>query len=146
MAITGVQYQKGKCTVIPFKPLNASPTKRSNTLKQLVDNSRWIVWVFSTILWGWRLKGQVSRFFLRFHEVFFAQHFQNVSSEISVSVESSVDITGTDATYGTAWKLSAFGVFLVGIFLLSDIIRCISPYSVRFGENTNQKNSEYGQF
>ena len=33
---------------------------------------------------------------------FFAQHFQNVSSEISVSVESSVDITGTDATYGTA--------------------------------------------
>ena len=33
---------------------------------------------------------------------FFFFLFQNVSNEISVSVESSVDITGTDATYGTA--------------------------------------------
>ena len=32
-------------------------TKRSITLKQFVDNSRWIVWVCLPILWGWCLKG-----------------------------------------------------------------------------------------
>ena len=40
-----------------FNPLSANPTKWSNTLKQLLSNSRRIVWVWLTILWGWRLKG-----------------------------------------------------------------------------------------
>ena len=38
-------------------PLSASPIKWSNILKQFVGNSRRIVWVCLTILWGWRLKG-----------------------------------------------------------------------------------------
>ena len=38
-----------------FNPLNANPTKWSNTLKQFVSNSQWIVWVCLTILLGWRL-------------------------------------------------------------------------------------------
>ena len=37
-------------------PLSANPTKWSNTLKQFVGNSRRIVWVCLTILWGWRFK------------------------------------------------------------------------------------------
>ena len=36
--------------------------------------------------------------------------------------------------------------FLVRIFMHSDWIQSISPYSVRMRENTDQKNSEYGQF
>ena len=39
------------------KPLSANPTEWSNTLKQFVGKSRWIVWECLTILWGWRLKG-----------------------------------------------------------------------------------------
>ena len=50
----------------------------------------------------------------------------------------------------TAWKVSVFLVFLVRIFPHSNWIRrdipCISPYSVRMRENTDQKNSEYGHF
>ena len=42
------------------------------------------------------------------------------------------------------------GVFLVHIFPHSDLthgeIRITSPYSARMGENTGQKNSEYGHF
>ena len=36
--------------------LSANPTKWSNRLKQFIGNSGQIVWVFFTILWGWRLK------------------------------------------------------------------------------------------
>ena len=36
--------------------LSANPTKWSNTLKQFVGFFRRIVWVSSTILWGWHLK------------------------------------------------------------------------------------------
>ena len=36
-----------------INPLNASPTKWWNTLKQFVGNSWRIVWVCLTILWGW---------------------------------------------------------------------------------------------
>ena len=39
-----------------FNSLGTNTTKWSNTLKQLVGNSRQIVWVFLTILWGWRLR------------------------------------------------------------------------------------------
>ena len=39
-----------------FNPLNVSPTKLSNTLKQVVGNSKRIVWVCLTILWDWHLK------------------------------------------------------------------------------------------
>ena len=46
-------------------PLSVNFTKWSNIFKQLVDNSRWIVWVCLTILWGWRLKGYWSYFSLR---------------------------------------------------------------------------------
>ena len=42
---------------ICINPLNANPTKWSNKLKQFVGNSRLIVWVCLTILWGWHLKG-----------------------------------------------------------------------------------------
>ena len=38
-------------------PLNANPTKWSNTLKQLSANWRRIAWVRLTILWDWHLKG-----------------------------------------------------------------------------------------
>ena len=37
---------------IEVKPLSADPVKWSNTLKQFVSNSRRIVWVCLTILWG----------------------------------------------------------------------------------------------
>ena len=37
--------------------LSANSSKWSNTLKQFVGNSRQIVGVCLTILWGWRLKG-----------------------------------------------------------------------------------------
>ena len=39
-----------------LKPLSAKPTKRSNTLKQFVGNSRRIVWVFDHFV-GLVLKG-----------------------------------------------------------------------------------------
>ena len=42
---------------ICINPLNTNPTKWSNKLKQFVGNSRLIVWVCLTILWGWHLKG-----------------------------------------------------------------------------------------
>ena len=42
----------------------------------------------------------------------------------------------------TAWKVFVFGVFLVHIFLHLDWKRD----SVRMGENTDQKNSEFGHF
>ena len=38
-----------------FNPLNTSPTKWPNTLKQFVDNIRGNVWVFLPILWSWSL-------------------------------------------------------------------------------------------
>ena len=41
-----------------INPLSANPTKRLNTLKQLIDFGRRLVWVYLTILWGWCLKGQ----------------------------------------------------------------------------------------
>ena len=41
-------------------PLNANPTKWSNTLKQFVGCCGRIVWVCLTILRGWRLKGKYS--------------------------------------------------------------------------------------
>ena len=37
-------------------PLSTNPTKWSNKLKQFVSNSRRVVWVCLTILWGWGLK------------------------------------------------------------------------------------------
>ena len=43
----------------------------------------------------------------------------------------------------TACRVSAFGIFLVRIFLHSD---WYSPYSVRIRENTNEKNCEYRNF
>ena len=46
----------------------------------------------------------------------------------------------------TSWKLSVFWVILVRIFLHSDRILRISPYSVRMRENRDQNNSEYGRF
>ena len=42
---------------ISVNTLRTNPTRRSNTLKQFVDNSRRIIWMCLTILWGWRLKG-----------------------------------------------------------------------------------------
>ena len=46
------------------------------------------------------------------------------------------------------WKVSIFGVFLVLIFphLYWMQILCISPYSVRMRESTDQKTSKYGHF
>ena len=38
-------------------PLSANLAKWSNTLKQIVGSCRRIVWVYLTILWGWRLTG-----------------------------------------------------------------------------------------
>ena len=46
----------GHCWKLGLTPLNANPTKWSNTLKQFIGNSRRIIWVCLTILWGWRLK------------------------------------------------------------------------------------------
>ena len=40
-----------------LNPLSVNPTKWSNALKQLADNSQQIAWVFWNILWSWRLKG-----------------------------------------------------------------------------------------
>ena len=40
-----------------LNPLSANPTKWRNPLKQFVGNSRRIVWVGFSILWGGRLKG-----------------------------------------------------------------------------------------
>ena len=39
-----------------FNPSSANPIKWLNTLKIFVGNSRRIVWVKHTILWGWHLK------------------------------------------------------------------------------------------
>ena len=44
-------------TNISFNPSITNLTKSSNILKQIVGNSRQIVWVGLTILWGWRLQG-----------------------------------------------------------------------------------------
>ena len=38
-----------------INPLSANPRKWSNTLRQFAGNTRWIFWVFLTILLGWRL-------------------------------------------------------------------------------------------
>ena len=43
--------------IVSFNPLNANPTKWSNTLKQFIGCCRRIFWVCLNILWGWRLKG-----------------------------------------------------------------------------------------
>ena len=40
-----------------LNPLNANPTKWSNTVKQFVGKCRRIVSVCLTILWGWCLSG-----------------------------------------------------------------------------------------
>ena len=51
--------------------------------------------------------------------------------------------------FGTDWKVSVFGDFLVGIFPHSDWILRDTEYISVFGpnmENTDQKNSEYGHF
>ena len=40
-----------------FNPLRANATNWLNTLKHFAGNSRRIVWMCLTILWGWRLKG-----------------------------------------------------------------------------------------
>ena len=52
-------------------PLSANPTKWSNTLKQFLSNSRRIVWVCLTILWGWRFKGLI--LFMNVHTCTFRQ-------------------------------------------------------------------------
>ena len=49
-------FKQFKCLLL-FNPLSTFPTKWWNTLKQFVVNSKRIVWVCLTILWGWRLKG-----------------------------------------------------------------------------------------
>ena len=46
----------------------------------------------------------------------------------------------------TAWKMSVFGVVMVGIFLQSDWIRRDTPYSVQMRENADQNNSKYRHF
>ena len=49
--------QRHNIIVVCFlNPLRANPTKWTNALTQFVGNSRQIVWVCLTILWGWRLK------------------------------------------------------------------------------------------
>ena len=54
-----------------FNLLSANPSKCSNTLKQFVGNSRQIVWVCLTILWGWHLKGwNLATFAARFSKSF----------------------------------------------------------------------------
>ena len=40
-----------------INPLSANATRWSNILRQIVGNIRRIVWVYLTIMWGWRLKG-----------------------------------------------------------------------------------------
>ena len=42
--------------------VSANPRKWSVTLKQFVGNSGRIFWLFSTILWGWGLKGETWTF------------------------------------------------------------------------------------
>ena len=37
--------------------INTNTTKWTNTLKKLAGNSRQIVWVCLTVLWGWRVQG-----------------------------------------------------------------------------------------
>ena len=39
-----------------FNSLSVNPIKWPNTLEQLVGYCRRIVWVYLTVLWGWRLK------------------------------------------------------------------------------------------
>ena len=53
----GIFLQRLKSSWLFLNSLSANPTKWSSTLKQFVGNSRRIVWVCLTILWGWRLKG-----------------------------------------------------------------------------------------
>ena len=47
-----------------FRPLSTNPTKWFYTLKQFVGNSRRIVWMCLTILWGWRLEGWLNAFYI----------------------------------------------------------------------------------
>ena len=49
-------YMKWNTGLKWFTLLCLNPTKWSNALKQLIGNSRRIVWVCLTILWGWCLK------------------------------------------------------------------------------------------
>ena len=42
--------------LVLFNPVSANSTKWPNTIKQFVSNSRQIVWVCLTILWGCRLQ------------------------------------------------------------------------------------------
>lgn len=44
------EFFREKSIVTCFNPLNANSTKKSNTLKQFVSKSRWIVWVYLIIL------------------------------------------------------------------------------------------------
>ena len=54
------------------------------------------------------------------------------------------DATCTNLTYVLLHEVSLFIIFLVCIFQHSYLLQrdCISPYSVRIRENTDQKNSE----
>ena len=52
--------QNGNISLKWANPLNAHPTIWSSTLKQFVDNSRRIIWVCLTTLWGWCLKRELT--------------------------------------------------------------------------------------
>ena len=43
-------------TFLHINPLSTNPTKWWNTLKQFFGNSRQVIWVRLTFLWGWHLK------------------------------------------------------------------------------------------
>ena len=51
-----VEYFLFREKLVFINPLNANPTKWSNTLKPFVGFYRRIVSVYLTILWGWHLK------------------------------------------------------------------------------------------
>ena len=62
-----------------INPLSANPAQCSNTLKQFVSKSRCIVWVYLTLLWGWRLKGSKNipwKIFLYFFQKNFFIYFR----------------------------------------------------------------------
>ena len=118
-----------------FTPFRTNPTKWSNTLKQFIGNSQWIVWVCLTIVWGWRLKGWSSLAYSFWsilknhfeHENFFLSVNNQLRSAVSHSIPY-FDFTtplhpwhsSTDSVFLVSWDL--FKKYFAIAYLLYDWI------------------------
>ena len=108
------------CFLIIINPLSANPTKWSNTLKQFVGESRWIVWVCLTILWGWRLKGWMLWNYIMIHPTITHQKSNLLINCKFNSIRNLFSTKVILLLFPTTWKLFLCNNFLLIIFLDSE--------------------------